>query len=615
MIITQLEAGNFRKYRHLQLNHLPEQGLIIVVGGNESGKSSMGDALSFALFGRTDTLADARTGKLVLWGETQASIALSFRHQEKDYRLARSIDTQGKQTASLVRVADGVTLADNSEQVAAQLQTLLGYAYPAYVRTFYWSQQTNTDSRSDTDSLQAMAGIKSYLRLDNELQSEQAAAENTLRELKEAREAALAEREAMDIDDRLLPSLLEIREVFEDQSVSSLGLAQNIGDGGAHYAADHGLYWNLRGRSRWINGLTLAGMGLLALILLVGALFTFVPQVMAGVWSTSAGDVHGIVHSLLWAGVVLAVLTCVLLGYGWWVEQRISPLRARALVLGDALQVSVQQLGSTPQALLGVPVVDYLQERNLPPVPECVAEGHMLAPDLPADVCTYKAAPLALQATTEDLTHHLQGYGVQWENYAATADREAGQERQRVDAYIELNRRVVDQATQIAQQQHELEVRDKALELVREASRYSIQRFNGIVRQRCQSLLSEFTQTHYKTLEIDTDFALHVMSQEKGDYLEFEETSAGTQRQIALAMRIALANSLADSTGAGAQFMFLDEPFTFFDPARTRATLHSLNVMADEKSRQIWVTVQSLPAGQDKAYILHCTLGESVLEA
>ena len=83
MIITDLQAENFRKYENLHLENLPEKGLIAVNGNNEAGKSSIGDAICFALFGRTDKLTGEQIGKLVRWGEQSVKITLSFRHKGK----------------------------------------------------------------------------------------------------------------------------------------------------------------------------------------------------------------------------------------------------------------------------------------------------------------------------------------------------------------------------------------------------------------------------------------------------------------------------------------------------------------------------------------------------
>ena len=58
MIITHLSAENLLKYKKLELKNLPREGVITISGQNESGKSTIGETVCFALFGRTFSLAD-----------------------------------------------------------------------------------------------------------------------------------------------------------------------------------------------------------------------------------------------------------------------------------------------------------------------------------------------------------------------------------------------------------------------------------------------------------------------------------------------------------------------------------------------------------------------------
>ena len=50
MIITHISAENLLKYKHLELNKLPREGVITISGQNESGKSTIGESVCFALF-------------------------------------------------------------------------------------------------------------------------------------------------------------------------------------------------------------------------------------------------------------------------------------------------------------------------------------------------------------------------------------------------------------------------------------------------------------------------------------------------------------------------------------------------------------------------------------
>ena len=74
MIINSVSAKNILKYRNLDLQDLPDQGIIAISGQNESGKSSIGEAVCFALFGRTFSLRQEDVGKILLWGENHCSV-------------------------------------------------------------------------------------------------------------------------------------------------------------------------------------------------------------------------------------------------------------------------------------------------------------------------------------------------------------------------------------------------------------------------------------------------------------------------------------------------------------------------------------------------------------
>ena len=65
MIITSVKAQNVLKYAELQLENLPEKGIIAVSGHNESGKSSIGETVCFALFGRTFSLNPEELEKII----------------------------------------------------------------------------------------------------------------------------------------------------------------------------------------------------------------------------------------------------------------------------------------------------------------------------------------------------------------------------------------------------------------------------------------------------------------------------------------------------------------------------------------------------------------------
>ena len=73
--------------------------------------------------------------------------------------------------------------------------------------------------------------------------------------------------------------------------------------------------------------------------------------------------------------------------------------------------------------------------------------------------------------------------------------------------------------------------------------------------------------------------------------------------------RIALSETLVDRLERGPQFLFLDEPFAFFDAQRTRSTLAALPRLSGSLP-QIWIAAQEPPAGVEPELALRCTLEE-----
>jgi len=94
--------------------------------------------------------------------------------------------------------------------------------------------------------------------------------------------------------------------------------------------------------------------------------------------------------------------------------------------------------------------------------------------------------------------------------------------------------------------------------------------------------------------------------------MKFEEISTGTQRQIMLAVRLALSQQFINTTLSRPQFIFLDEPFAFFDESRTRSALQSLSKFSAELT-QFWIVAQAFPEGFRFDLEIHCGQGSDEL--
>lgn len=616
MIITEVLAENFRTYERLHLKDLPQLGLILVTGGNESGKSSIGEALSFGLFGRTDNLTPDRTNKLIHWGAEQASVDLGFAHTGNLYHLKRSVDKQGNQQATLLDDQQQV-LAESPASVDQFLSRLVGFNYSTFSRTFYWSQQLGTEREADTTNLHAMAGVKAYAQLDEVLQQELQTSQEALGKLEADHKATQAAQASITVDNQRLPDLLEVRETLEDRQKQSQALVSAIPSGGERYLEDHSAYQRYQKKSRWLGRWSVLGIIGLLVVLAGWALLTLMPQWLDGVNRPDFTREPMFARMLLWTGVGIAIMTSFILFRGWYIERyRLQPLRQQANSFSHSLQTGWEQANTTLDNMLGHKPSTYLQERHLmSQAPEFgkLADDLSLSPDVPKQVRDYSVLPDQVRYTGQAISEDLKQRGRFIGQCMSTLDEDVAKERGLVGQFIALNREATEQTAQMSSYQHDLKVKAKASELLRQSSQFSIARFNQIVQQRCQGLLSDFTQSHYNSLEINNDFALRVLSDEKGDYLDFDEISSGTQRQISLAMRMALGNSLIESNDTESQFIFLDEPFAFFDAERTFAALQSLQEATLGHLKQVWVTMQDLPEDVYVAKTIQCMQNEPVL--
>jgi len=150
------------------------------------------------------------------------------------------------------------------------------------------------------------------------------------------------------------------------------------------------------------------------------------------------------------------------------------------------------------------------------------------------------------------------------------------------------------------------ETRRISIELLAGASRHLSRRFNHVIQEHVGMTLPLFTENRYEHLQIEDDMTIQVFSNEKRGYLDLDEISSGTQRQIMLAVRLALSQELASRRIGSNQFLILDEPFAFFDQERTINSLAVLPELSVDLP-QIFVTSQVFPEGSSFQHKIACS--------
>lgn len=104
-MITSVELGNFISHFETRLDF--EEGVTVFVGHNGAGKSSVIDAITFALFGEHTRKSNK---SLIRRGTSQAYSRVNFTLNGKQYQAERKIDSKGALGAQLFEIRDGKTL-------------------------------------------------------------------------------------------------------------------------------------------------------------------------------------------------------------------------------------------------------------------------------------------------------------------------------------------------------------------------------------------------------------------------------------------------------------------------------------------------------------------------
>jgi exonuclease SbcC len=186
----------------------------------------------------------------------------------------------------------------------------------------------------------------------------------------------------------------------------------------------------------------------------------------------------------------------------------------------------------------------------------------------------------------------------------AREERDRGRERRGKGE--ELSRQLGDHRARIA-------TRQLACDLLDGAAQRMADGFNEHLRSLVSRNLPRFTDGRYEYLQVGEDLQLRVYSNEKRGFLDLEEISSGTQRQITLALRLALAQEHVSRAAEEHQFAFLDEPFAFFDDTRMRGALRTLPDLSDVIT-QHWVVAQRFPRDEFIALEIPCSGHADTLE-
>ncbi len=249
MLIKSLVATNFRKYHKLQVTDIPESGVITVAGSNESGKTSIGESICFALFGRTFFLNEKNLGKLVCWGTDVTDVTIEFIAGDDDnYELSRSVNRKGQSEATLQKIdGDGENnKLEGVKVVAEALPRILGFDYDAFANSFYLAQRELTSPDPQSSTIKQMAGIGAYAQITDDFEKSNLQNEEAINELLPQIESTQVGLDEINLDETWLPELIDAEETLGIEQTDREKLVAHLNDNGQLYSNNYGAFHGAR---------------------------------------------------------------------------------------------------------------------------------------------------------------------------------------------------------------------------------------------------------------------------------------------------------------------------------------------------------------------------------
>ncbi|HIO91934.1 MAG TPA: hypothetical protein EYG68_03710 [Leucothrix mucor] len=609
MLIHSLQLINFKKYATLSIDDIPKQGVIKVGGKNESGKTSIGEAVCFALFGRTFLNDKKNAKRLIRWDEREMSVAIVLLDEnDVAFEITRTINDNGLSSIRIMRLSDDQVLTNSISDSEQVIGDLLGYDYDTFVDSFCMVQRELTTPDANSNSIKQMAGIGDYGNITDELATEKAEESIALDKLLPRHNEKNSALEVIDLDESWLPELVDAKESLRSNQIDKQQLLGQLGEMNATYTESARRYK----KSTWQHN-AFEWLGVFLLPLMIGAwivwgAFQFFPEIIRN-WLPNATSGHHADSFVIWVqtwmfpfamGAVL--IYGISLFFKWRAESKINDLKEQAENFSTTLHQGHQQVVSEVDKIVPARIGQKLLQQQTQDhkstsspvltVPPATEFSHV--PKLVELTSSYAAPTAELNDSIGGLQDTLRMQGDEINQHLLNLESDIDIEKERSDKAGRLRAGLQKMSQSIHAHETKIKTCDTSIKILQRAASASIADFNQSITDFAAKSLPHFTDNRYKKIKINDDLSVEIFSDEKQNYIAYDEISSGTQRQIMLALRMGMSEQLAINTGNKRQFVFLDEPFAFFDHQRTVSTLEVLPKVSDVVS-QIWVTSQEFP--------------------
>lgn len=719
MIINSLKAQNFLKYSQLDLQNLPSEGIIGVTGDNESGKTSIGEAISFALFGRTFAVDYDKLARIIKWGEESCNVALSFKISQNTYKIERTADKQGYCNVKLYRLMGGEheeLIAEGNAPVSDSMAEILGYSYAEFIESYYLVQRDIPLPDAGAEAIKQISGVAEFELKIFEHHNQLDSLENKKEQIEKERYNLDQEKElALTFDERL--AQLEQDKIGLQESIQKLNdrsqeldkfitnidsFIEAVKKDAANLAAARStssyrqwleLMQNLRLAISDLDGLTpsFADDIQSPVNLVMERVIDFEERLVGfeaiyeqlGVYRDEIGVMLGetappvdstytvipaqeklrleketkrnrviryisttIITVLVFATVIFfssfefersqgftfAILTGAIVLALVYSTLKLKTSYDSAYIQLEMVKEKLRQIKKEAQEideLINIPLVDaiaYLTEYKDKNISQDAIkykagigsdlideiELSVLQRDIQREAKVLTTEYMPLMAKAKDEQKEIVSQLSSSANALKAVEDKIEEMHKNARSLEQIEQDISSCEQKLEQQKQDIENTHDLIEKAKQGAVNQASRFSQGISQWVTKAISHLTAGKYSEVRINDHLNVIIHSQQKADFIEFDEISSGTRRQILLAVRIAISQELCESRDNHKQMLFLDEPFAFFDKNRLTSSIKALPNLSDELS-QIWVVNQEAIEETDYAAHIVCDEGNQTL--
>ncbi len=218
MILHTLKLTNFKKFQSFELNF--KEGLIGIVGKNGSGKSTIFDAIFFALYGETRGVKENIKNTKASFKDSTI-VTLDFEIDAKMYKVIRKLQSRALISKATLYQNENELLSSGAKEVTKSISKLIGMSKEAFKHTVFASQKELT-ALSELRSEDRKKMIRKLLNLEkiDKIEDEiKVKLSDLKKEIKSFHEIFLTKQEKEQINQDITKSKTSLKKLtkeFED---------------------------------------------------------------------------------------------------------------------------------------------------------------------------------------------------------------------------------------------------------------------------------------------------------------------------------------------------------------------------------------------------------------